>query len=679
MYANPQTRQLRQESAADLPAKAGDDDPLIEHMIGGLQREFGDPDLSVADVKTLLSDMAWLKTPGCGRSAGRWWSDFDTGLEFNRLRHQRLLILLHLGLVQGWLKVGQRGAEVGKLSVAEPAASGDIVRKAKDTISKKRDGCKNTLHFVTTVLSDDDVAFDLELYTLAFQEERRFAGMLAHTLRSQDESERTYVALALGKTGLFESLLKTSECIQDLAGLERCGIAVNFSEKRFKQTPASSLEIVAQDMRCDRIWQFILQIIVHRVRSSFLQYRFVYPCRFAALLTDDEAELQGVLVSMKQDWQAFQKHKASTLAFHKRIVARSSFEWTLCAETFELLERNNWTMTSSVRQQVRRMVRHFGKNKIVEDAFQRITADSSLGYQKVQDSMSQVSMWMKPVERKLLSECYNFGEVSPDEIAEEGRSKLPANFFIPSYQDISIGLKEIVSKRATPEFQSFSPTAFQCLGGDTVAMTHFSEKDSIADEPQCWKSILAGPGIVLRSLAQPARYWLSLGQAGLSIVAWPLDAIRIKNTLGFKLASAPAEVFPLYDAEQFKVIPSQVRCPLWQYVQSNHKPPEEFVFLWHSRPMCSLMENAARNAFYKMSLPMLTRLAKEELGGLEARLGAILATCPSQRLSGWVGHRALVRANSGEWNRSVCPKAAVHPSDPARLRLENSGTRYRIA
>lgn len=94
--------------------------------------------------------------------------------EFRRRgHHERLFVLLGLGILQGWLVKNKGGMLVSQLTAKQTEASAaktdggkETTKASKQSIGKLRDQCQNSCHLTAMVLADPKVTEDCHLLYL---------------------------------------------------------------------------------------------------------------------------------------------------------------------------------------------------------------------------------------------------------------------------------------------------------------------------------------------------------------------------------------------------------------------------------------------------------------------------------------------------------------------------------
>ena len=92
-----------------------------------------------------------------------------------------------------------------------------------------------------------------------------------------------------------------------------------------------------------------------------LAHGMTYPGKFAAGLSDDPDEEAWAFNEFRLDWDAWLKlQTVGGGIFWTKMVSRSSTNWTVVDETFQMLIAEHWTKTEAVKAQFSRLFSHMG-------------------------------------------------------------------------------------------------------------------------------------------------------------------------------------------------------------------------------------------------------------------------------------------------------------------------------
>ena len=266
--------------------------------------------------------------------------------------------------------------------------------------------CHNSAHLAATVLAESGVQSDVKMAHLVAEPLRVHMGRLNCDFRSPDSCLKYHVLAAQGEEGLMASLWGCTKVFEDKARLAICGFQVEFAAPTFKQLAPDDPCLLAGDALARRLDKLALTVVKHRIRGSVLWHMFCYPRKFARVLSDDIQVVAAALTTMKADWAAWQEPQGHTTPFHKRLKQRSTYNWKFVAETFELAEGAEWTITDKLKRQVKRSLHHFGQTKLVEDASQKLRDRPK---NNASQKLSDVTIWKRPTDEGVLGRVHPRG------------------------------------------------------------------------------------------------------------------------------------------------------------------------------------------------------------------------------------------------------------------------------
>ena len=160
------------------------------------------------DVLESLEGSRWLHVKPTRVATTRWGSWHDA-VQSNLLPHfhEKLLVLMALGLEQGWLSRTSEGAvsamqelrprDVANFAKPKDGGEDKGTKSGEAKLAKLRDSCKNALHVAAMAMSEPTFYFDLWLVSYGSLPFRRWHGEVAHKVRDSDASELFWTGLAM--------------------------------------------------------------------------------------------------------------------------------------------------------------------------------------------------------------------------------------------------------------------------------------------------------------------------------------------------------------------------------------------------------------------------------------------------------------------------------------------------
>ena len=252
----------------------------------------------------------------------------------------------------------------------------------------------------------------------------------------------------------------------------------------------------------------------------------------------------------------------------------------------------------------------WGQSKVVEDVLNRLRDRET---RAVKDKrLGVVNQW-NTMRGEEIIKLHRRVELDPAPL--EKRKKLDRSIFVPKHHTPSIDVDSITG-RAT--WATFTPQTIQALSADRQLFLFCRRNACWERAGDSWRTSFVPKGTVLtRAGADDAR--LVLGVVGyISILTWPLDKRITKegNTyyaLSSAIGKAEASWGFVLDFDSWQVIPSKLVSPLHRFLLDKKRfSGISGLVLHQSSPPCSILENAARHAFWKMSQSQLQKLAKDQ-------------------------------------------------------------------
>ena len=135
------------EAAKDMMQTVTEDDILVSYFYPRILADKGVPfgSISVEELLQTISEADWLQVKGPRMNPSRWWSEFDCGDFYIPSTNERLLVLLFLGLQQGWMcSAGAAGAQMKRLCGTTRVLPPDrkaTTAEGNESMARLRDRC----------------------------------------------------------------------------------------------------------------------------------------------------------------------------------------------------------------------------------------------------------------------------------------------------------------------------------------------------------------------------------------------------------------------------------------------------------------------------------------------------------------------------------------------------------
>ena len=435
------------EAAADYFDLADASDPVFRAVLPRIFVDLGivdclEQDTAMPEVWERIKASSFLRVHGSRTATCRWFNWNESQEWWDEQWHSRLLLLLHLGIEDGFLNnqslidsAGNDEVEVRR----HTGDDGDGVAADKLTLAQMRDRCKNTVHLATKIHCHDTYITRARMIVYVAKPLRTWYSDLAKNLRSRKDSLSFSIECAIGSEGLVPCAA-VANIYKDLASLEKMGFVICevASNSRYKGLQASDAICLHQDTKSKELVTLALQMIHERI-WSMAHYTHAYPGLFALLLHRDDSVVQSALSKAKFHWGVWQNAKTNQMPTYKKMVRRSCFNLSFVTLVFEELVRTNFSLSAELRTLLKRVFSGFASTKLVEDGFQRMR---DLESSRAAKTLTHASIWQQPVAKRLLEDSYSFREVRVPNIADDTvaakKDALPASLYQPSYTTASM-------------------------------------------------------------------------------------------------------------------------------------------------------------------------------------------------------------------------------------------------
>jgi hypothetical protein len=608
------------EEAAHHYAKvAGSSCPLWQALWPKICQEQGvdlmDHEAEVSIREGLLQSPA-VKSKGPKFAACRWFSWHDCFSHWARWRSQRTLVWMHLGLSLGYVTQQPGEAAIQLKQLVEDKKVEEGTEKPTMAAASKKDAlrsrCQNTLHMATLLWSDDELyRRGLVMHRLSLGI-REWHGKVATALRSPGECIAFHADMATGSW-----VATCSSCfdpLRTLSSLASLGFQENLDE--VKDRRAATERLAWGGIEDETKWakwavHLAFNLVRARVRSC-MYHSVTFPGRAAALLSEDEEQVDACLSEMKLTEKAWVELGSATSTFLQNLKKRSCLQWTVTDEFFRLAKSVSFReVPAELRGRIQESFA-LAQTKVVEDAF-GASRDVETRGQK-HKRMTPMRRWQIPILSGTLSENHNFTEVPWEaELATVADTdKWSDTLFKPETKvgKTSMDLSQVTSKKPKESWPTFTPGSISTVWADLVLLRHLFVTKTWAEAHNSWLSCLLPEGVLCRhpTLAEP---FFSLGSVQhLLAIGWPADMVIHNGTYFYAPGKAAllGDLVPLivtgiggWEVQRVQwrgpihgcITKRPATCPLGAEAQGAWIP---------------LVEAAAREAFYELGAAPLKRL-----------------------------------------------------------------------
>ena len=621
--------EVEKQAAMDLSRNDMKNDTLVWELLPRILRDRGEDPSSASsaraqEVVESLATAPWLQKKPIRVATTRWGSWHDA-IEQNLLPyfHEKLLVLLAVGLLQGWLLTDRNKAQLLKSLVGkdvEAAASSstgpmekETVKQGAEQLQALRDRCKNSLHVSVMAMSQADFHFDLSMISFASSPLRAWHGYVVKRLRSSAASVDYYREMAKDEedSTFRKAVRKVMAPCGSVNHLERMGFIVRVDgANALKKLMDDAPEFLNQQNMADKLWRLCLSLVA-QAEVNFAFHTKQYPGKLASLLTTDEREREILWEDMKKDWAAWKCVKGLRGAPWGAIAKRSRWNWLVNTEFFEEADKSGGALTPAMLRHVDRIFRFQGCEGSTEVAFQKLTNATK---DNQSERLAPCTLWRRPTMWGLFTRTYSFKEVDPSMIRDDelATAELPASLNKPCYKTASLDFKDLPGKAATPPWPSFSAQSFNSLFAQQALMRYCFDNDAVKNAALSWRGEFCKPGTVV--VTPTGERMLVVTMVAPVLVLWPVDTVLIGTTEFLQLSKKPVWV-PCFSLEEWLAVPTRWVAPV-DLLKANggvnfeHMPD---VFAQQTGPPLPLLQWAALKGFWSIPMSSVRRLAKHDL------------------------------------------------------------------
>ena len=623
-----------QESKEGLEAfleVASQDDPLFQSMLPGMLQDEGllhtqtDQEVAADMFEGLRANRCWERR-GQKISLGRWFGFFDGLKELQASWHSRLLVLIFLGVAQGWVsrkatqvvlsKLGK--AAEHKLSQSAAGSSSDKVPMAQSnqSLGAIRRACQNTLHLKLLILSDPGLHLIAKLMSTLTAPLRLEHGLQAQAVRSPQECCRFYSQLAQG--AMLKPLSQTVGLLQDSGALEGIGFLVGAAGSSFDDPSRLEDQCVAQQELAERAGEYTVAMLSRRYATS-VQFHSCLPAVFATVAHGDGPQVTRTLAFAKAAFAAFQAaqaHPDCTVQWWRAALKRSVFHMPVVRSLISICVRSGWECTPELKYYCSMLWSAFGQTKLVEDAFQRERAAEK----KTENGLlSKGTVWHTPIGAKILSQVHQFKEVRAADYTLKGDepAKLPHSLHTSSLKQSSIPLDNLAGTSTKGSWPSWMPANLVQQAGDLQVLLAAHRDETWSDMPCIWKSQMMCQGLLCRPTGR-SEWRLSLGGlGGAGFASWPCELVQAPGFASWKLScitcTCPGDIWweACLSWDSWEVQPFEWVAPV-HFTQAKAQG-HPGICMKEAGPHMPLLRYAASQCFWKLGLIYLN-LVLQDLG-----------------------------------------------------------------
>ena len=221
------------------------------------------------------------------------------------------------------------------------------------------------------------------------------------------------------------------------------------------------------------------------------------------------------------------------------------------------------------------------------------------------------------IEKKVLSQVHRSKEQKPECSAVVRGMERPASFYQAAMKDTSIPARTMVSTCPTTSWWSPGPGRITCPCADLALLRYAHAYDKWSQLQHCWLGMLARfqHSMMLRRVKPTPGMWaFALGPCSDSaVIVWPAHEIFLPDIGSAYYAprlSEEPELWAVTAAADFEACTFQWRSPAYAASELPSCAKKTKLLPVRSSEVMPLLQLAARNAFWSLSLASLQILGK---------------------------------------------------------------------
>lgn len=301
------------------------------------------------------------------------------------------------------------------------------------------------------------------------------------------------------------------------------------------------------------------------------------------------------------------------------MLSRTCLGWTVCSETLELLQHEQWKVTHRVVKQVTRLFHHFGNSRVVEDCFGAL-ADAERDCPN--GKLSAVSIWDRPTRKGVLGKRNRYPEVQTTHIPApcKREAQMPESMFKPAYKRTSCPLNDLPGV-TSPDWPTCNATSWPARGAEVELMRFAHVHDCWGDLGQSWRAEFLQTGDVYLRHPEGNAYMVMERIARSVLVLWPMSPCSLKGNTAWQFADPTKERIlyePVLDFEKWRAAPTMATSPVAWFLLGRKTGALEASrsFVVQQGAPLPVLEHAAKRGFWQLSAASLRRLASSDFGDL---------------------------------------------------------------
>ena len=551
--------------------------PIFQMYLADVARDWGEEeelpkDYYAKHVWDNLLAYAGLQAKGVHVSLGRWMSWLDATKDWLKFWSARLVVLLLLGLRQGFCV--QVGDLTGVADLCRKDAVGDTKSGGADAtvtpmaqsnvqVGKLRSATKNAAHMALVFLLEPAHKLRCRVLSVIAGPFRHQYGLERKSSKDANAAVCLHCHMAIGSG--IRTCNETVLLFQDEQFCKDIGSAAPLHDFHPQEKLAAMLE--GREL-ADFAVQFWMSLARRRLRSQLPFFRG-WPHRFVVFhteLADAHADCMRDFKADYELWLWWVANRPRTGRWATLVDERSVFMMPIVRMLVAACLRSGWKVSEEVSDLAFRLASSFGGSAIIEDCFQRERWSETMD--QGNNQMSSERIWLEAIRKKVLADVHKFKEVTYAEgevfLGLGDPVELPPAAELFRAEKALCSLEKVrdlmPSKSSSAPWPTWSADTLSQQVVDLEKLKHFKRcwsptKQGGLKEHHLgllWQSKLMRRGMLVRSRRHCPEWKLVIGQVGADGVAlWP---IRVWE-------EPPAPVDPSSPARRLSALLSSVVLP----------------------------------------------------------------------------------------------------------------------
>lgn len=360
-----------------------------------------------------------------------------------------------------------------------------------------------------------------------------------------------------------EELCAVFHTAEDLAGLRRCGIIVDMSDKRLARLAMDDTLVLVQDKLYSEYFCLCFNLVRSRA-TAMIRHILGLPEMFAGLLHNDSTKQQESFSKLKSFYEGYMAASVRKEEVVKHMVARSLFGTTAIRLACLFAQSGRWQhVTQQLKVWLHTVFKSIGQTVVLENANKELRDREQRG--STGKSFNKFDKWACPVDLKLL-EKFGRREVSPLSCA--GSPPLgfdSARPFCPvSDKDgtnDSLDFRSVLGKQ---DWTTFNTVSILDVFSEMILLRHGHERDAWHDLGGAWHSSFIPEGeVIVQKGDKPQGNFVLKVLKGVALT-WPVR--RIGSNCWELKATAELNLQVILSLDDWYVLPSQLHSPLHKFL-----------------------------------------------------------------------------------------------------------------